>query len=102
MSGPPGIEPPPILSLWFIACCHNFDGGLVVLGPKCHAVDWAAPAVSVVHWPSGPIRCCAGCAAHSADVADRGLGMHLHVEAIYYQRCGLDDAEQRFAAMDLM
>jgi hypothetical protein len=95
------IEPPQIWSTWWVACVNYFDDGLRVLGPKCHTVDCADPAVAIGHWPIAPVRCCERCTARSREVADRGLGMHLHVEPLLYTRGGLDDAEQRFALLEL-
>lgn len=86
---------------WQLYCalyCTEFT----VLGPKCNSVDCLGVATAIVHWPSGPIRCCDACTARWRDIAARGLGMHLVVEPLpLITPPGLDDAEQRFRMMEL-
>ncbi len=83
---------------WDLFCA--ILGDLVVLGPKCHSAGCLEPVAERVHWPTGPIGCCARCAAGWRRVGE-AMGMHVVIEPVLYQRGGLDDAEQRFAAMEL-
>lgn len=85
---------------WHLFCLAHFDE-LRVLGAKCHTVSCLEPAAATVHWVSGPLRCCDGCTAKWRQVA-HALGMSLHVERRPdYTPSGLDDAEQRFALLEL-
>jgi hypothetical protein len=72
----------------------------VLLGPKCNTATCLQPIAARVHWPSGPIRCCATCLAGWRRVAE-AMGLHLVVEQILYQAPGVNDAEQRFALLAL-
>ncbi len=94
------IEPPEILTTWAFACVAYFDDGLVVLGPKCRSVDCLEPAIARVYWPSGAFVACERCTAGCRRIAD-AMGVALHVEAVWYQRGGLSDAEQRFRLLEL-
>lgn len=85
---------------WDLFCAAHFAGEITVLGPKCEQSECIDLVTALVHWPSGPVRCCERHTARWREVA-RVMGVHLVVEPIFYQRGGLDDAEQRFAAMEL-
>lgn len=85
--------------LWRHAC-WLFLAELVILGPKCKEASCVEPATHVVHWPTGSIECCDRHTAAWRNVAERGLGMHLHVERVYYET-GEDAAVQRFRAMEM-
>jgi len=94
------LEPPTCITMWYAMCLANFDDGLLVLGPKCQTVFCLQSATHRVHWVTGQLLACDWCVASWQRIAD-GLGMALHIERIWYERGGNDEAEQRFAAMEL-
>lgn len=56
-----------------------------------------------MHWPAGPMQCCARCTDGWRQIADRGFGMHLVIEPMRYTPGpgGLDDSAQRFRLLEL-
>lgn len=92
-------EIPPWL-VCIVAAAPLWFADLVVLGPKCHSATCLEPVAERVHWPTGPLECCARCAARFRRIGEV-MGMRLLSEPVHYQRGGLDDTEQRFAAMEL-
>lgn len=88
-----------LLTSWSIYGAH-YCAELTVLGPKCHSVECLQPVASRVHWVTGVLSVCSVCTERWRRVA-HALGMALHVEVTDYTLPGLDDAEQRFAMMEL-
>lgn len=90
------------MTMWQLLCAAWLaDDDLTVLGPKCHAADCMSVASTTVHWVTGPMRCCEWHTAKWQQVAG-ALGMALHVERHPdWTPPGLDDAERRFALLEL-
>ncbi len=92
------------MTTWDLYCALHIGGPLTVLGPKCHTSSCTGVAAARVHWVTGPIEVCEGCAAGWRRIATLGLGMHLLVEPVRYMPVGPgapDDTEQRMGLLEL-
>lgn len=92
------------MTTWELYCAVWLDGEITVLGPKCHTANCAEVATARVHWPTGPIEVCEDCAERRRLIAERGLAMHLYVEAVRFKPVGPrapDDTEQRMRLLEL-
>jgi hypothetical protein len=89
------------VTTWDLYCAVHLAGPLTVLGPACSQAECAEPAVSLVHWPSGPIRCCERHATRWREVAT-AMGVHVVVEELpVWAPPERDDFEQRCALLEM-
>lgn len=91
------------MTTWHLYCAIHLSGELTVLGPKCHSGPCLAVVTTRVHWPTGPLDVCGGCALAWARIAET-LGYVMHEEPLHYTPVGPDapdDTEQRMQLLEL-
>jgi len=90
------------VTTWDLYCAVHL-GELTVLGPKCHTMICAEVVTARIHWPTGPLDVCDGCASAWCRIATT-LGHAVHVEQLEYTPVGPrgpDDTEQRMRLLEL-